>query len=280
MNINSLPSIKETVLMHKLFPHKSKGQHFIYDSKITDRIASLSGDLTNSTIYEVGPGPGGLTRSLLNFGAKKIIAAEKDQRCVEALNKLAISYPQRLEILHDDALTIDENNILPKGSKIISNLPFNISTALFLKWLDKPNHWSSMTLMFQKEVAQRLSSKHGKKSYGRLSVITQWLCNVEILFNVKPGSFIPPPKVTSSVISIIPRNSPLAPASRKFLEKIVGSSFNQRRKMLKSSLKSTGLNSDELLRISGVDPHSRADDISIEEYCALARALKELSENH
>lgn len=269
-----LPPLKEVVARYGLTPQRPRGQHFLFDSNITDRIAAAAGDLSKVVVYEVGPGPGGLTRSLLGAGASKVVAAENDLRCVEALRELVQVFLGRLRVLADDALTLHETSHVPAGSKIVSNLPFNIATALLLKWLQTPRHWVSMTLMFQKEVAERLAASPGGGSYGRLSVMTQWLCETETLFDVAPGSFVPAPKVTSTVVSLVPRAEPVAPARREHLEKILASAFGQRRKMLRTSLKTTGARAEEMLETAGVNPSSRAEEISVTEFCALARAYQ------
>ena len=213
-----LPPLKEVVKRYSLTPQRSRGQHFLFDSNITDRIANTAELSENTIVYEVGPGPGGLTRSLLKRGVKKVIACETDPRCVQALEELVEYYPERLSIVHEDALLIHEKTHIPKGASIVSNLPYNISTALLFKWLQEPNQWSSMTLMFQREVANRLTAQPGGKNYGRISVIVQWLCHVKILFSINPASFVPPPKVVSSLISIKPRKEPLVQANRNYLE--------------------------------------------------------------
>lgn len=269
-----LPPLPEVVARYGLTPQRPRGQHFLFDSNITDRIAAAAGDLRKVVVYEVGPGPGGLTRSLLGAGARKVVAAENDLRCFNALQELVRVFPGRLRVLAEDALVLDESRYVPDGSRIVANLPYNISTPLLLKWLQTPKRWASMTLMFQKEVAERLVAPPGSKTYGRLSVITQWVAEARMLFDVAPGSFVPAPKVTSTVVSIVPRPQPLAPARREHLEKVLASAFGQRRKMLRTSLKTTGFRADALLAEAGVDPEARAEDIGVEAYCALARAYQ------
>ena len=269
-----LPPLKEVVKRYSLTPQRSRGQHFLFDSNITDRIANTAELSENTIVYEVGPGPGGLTRSLLKRGVKKVIACETDPRCVQALEELVEYYPERLSIVHEDALLIHEKTHIPKGASIVSNLPYNISTALLFKWLQEPNQWSSMTLMFQREVANRLTAQPGGKNYGRISVIVQWLCHVKILFSINPASFVPPPKVVSSLISIKPRKEPLVQANRNYLEKVVTLAFGQRRKMIKTSLKLTGINVEEMLERSDISPRLRAEEIDIIGFCSLANALE------
>jgi len=272
-----LSPLKEVVARYGLTPKRSRGQHFLFDSNITGRIAAAAGDLKKVVVYEVGPGPGGLTRALLGAGARKVVAVETDLRCVEALRELVQVSSGRLRVLADNALTLNEARYVPDGSKIVANLPYNISSALLLKWLQTPRRWNSMTLMFQKEVAQRLAASPGGRDYGRLSVITQWVCTTKTLFDVAPGSFVPAPKVTSTVVSVVPRlEGPVAPARREYLEKILASAFGQRRKMLRTSLKTTGVRAEEILEVAGVSPTARAEEISVLEFCSLARAYQDL----
>ena len=258
-----------------LAPQRALGQHFLFDTGITDRIAAAAGDLTNCTAYEVGPGPGGLTRSLLAAGTDRVVAVESDPRCVAALAELADAYPARLEVIVGDALAFDEVGRLPAGTKVVANLPYNISTVLLLKWLDHSRHFASLTLMFQKEVAQRLVAPPATADYGRLSVMTQWACEARRLFDVAAGSFVPRPKVTSSVVALTPRAEPLAPARREDLEQVVAAAFGQRRKMLRTSLKSLGADTAALLAASDIDPAARGETLSVHQFCALARNWRE-----
>ena len=269
-----LPPLREVVARFGLVPQRSRGQHFLFDAGITDKIAAAAGDLSKVVVYEVGPGPGGLTRSLLKAGARKVVAAENDTRCVMALQDLVRDFSGRVRVLPVDALLVDETQYVPTASKIVANLPYNISTQLLLKWLKAPERYIVMVLMFQKEVALRLTGQPGTKDYGRLSVMTQWSCDVKRLFDVAPGSFVPTPKVTSSVVEILPRAEPVAPAKREDLEKVVAAGFGQRRKMLRTSLKTLDVNADELLEISGANPSARAEELSVSEFCALARAYQ------
>ena len=248
----------------------------MFDAAITDRIAAAAGDLRKCVTYEVGPGPGGLTRSLLNAGARKVVAVESDPRCVTALQDLVRASSSRLRLIAMDALAIHEGHYLPTGTKIVANLPYNIGTALLLKWLRETERFASMTLMFQKEVAERLAAAPGNGDYGRLSVVAQWLCEVRQLFDVAPGSFVPAPKVTSTVVSLIPRPVPLAPAKLEHLERVTAAGFGQRRKMLRTSLKTLQVDTDRLLEAAGVNPEARAEEIDVRDFCGLARSYQAL----
>ena len=223
------------------------------------------------TVIEIGPGPGGLTRALLETGARKVLAVEKDSRCVAALRELSASYPGRLEVIEADALGTDVQALTSPPRRVVANLPYNIATPLLLGWLRRITDFDGLTLMFQKEVAGRLVAQPGGKAYGRLSVITQWLAEVRHEFNVSKQVFTPPPKVASSVVSVIPRPAPLAPADWQALETVTAAAFGQRRKMLRSSLKPLGLDLGAL----GIEPTVRAEDLSVEEFCAIARAVHE-----
>ncbi len=225
-------------------------------------------------MIEIGPGPGGLTRALLAEGAPRIVAIERDPRCLAALSELAAAFPGRLELVAGDALTLDPAALCPPPRRIVANLPYNIATALLLRWLDRIGDYASLTLMFQREVALRLAAVPRSPAYGRLSVIVQWLCEVKILFDVPPRAFVPPPKVTSSVVRLMPRAAPLMPAAKPVLERVTAAAFGQRRKMLRSSLKSLGLPVEKLLAAAGIAPTARAEELSVADFCALARALQ------
>lgn len=269
--MKDLPPLRDVIKRFGLGARKSLGQHFLLDLNLCARITRAAGDLTASNIIEIGPGPGGLTRALLDTGAAKIIAVEQDSRCVEALSELREAYPDRLDIIEADALETDVTTLAPAPRWIIANLPYNIATPLLLGWLRRITHFEGLTLMFQKEVADRLAAQPGTKAYGRLSVITQWLCEVRFEFNVSKEAFTPPPKVASSVVSLIPRPTPLAPAEWKSLEAITAQAFGQRRKMLRSSLKHLNLDFAAL----GIDPTARAEELSVKQFCALAAACEE-----
>ena len=241
---------------------------------LTRRIARAAGPLTGVNVIEVGAGPGGLTRALLAEGAPRVFAIERDPRCLAALDELAEAHPERLEIVAGDALDLDLVGLSAPPRKIVANLPYNIATALLLGWLDQIRAFESLTLMFQREVALRLIAAPRTKPYGRLSVMTQWLAEPRILFDVPARAFVPPPKVTSSVVALRPRPRPLAAAEKPALERIAAAAFGQRRKMLRSSLETLGIAVEELLARAGVAPTARAEELGVAEFCALARALE------
>ena len=285
----NLPPLRDVIARHGLAAKKSLGQNFLLDLNLTRRIARAAGaapgaqsatdkPLSGGTFYEVGPGPGGLTRGLLEEGAGKVIAVERDARCLPALADIAAAWPGKLEVIAADALALDETTIWPQGVRVAANLPYNVGTALLIKWLTAENwppRWVSLTLMFQKEVAQRITAKPGSEHYGRLSVLAQWRCTGKILFDVNRGAFVPPPSVTSAIVRLEPREMPLAPAELASLEKITQAAFGQRRKMLRQSLKPLG--GEALLERAGIDPTARPEDLTIEAFAALARALVILS---
>ena len=223
-------------------------------------------------MIEIGPGPGGLTRALLAEGAQHVWAIERDPRCLAALEPLAAAYPGRLTLIDGDALTIDPAARCPPPRRIVANLPYNIATALLLRWLDRVHDYDSLTLMFQREVAERLVAAPRTPAYGRLSVIVQWLCEVRILFDIPARAFTPPPKITSTVVQFTPRAAPLAAAEKAVLERVTAAAFNQRRKMLRQSLKALGVPVKPLLAATGIAPTARAEELSVAEFCALARA--------
>jgi len=282
-----LPPLRDVIAKHGLNARKSLGQHFLFDLNLTGRIARTASqflpppadDLTLGTVIEIGPGPGGLTRALLSAGTGCLVAIEKDHRCVAALAELAEAYPGRLEVRETDALALDAAHIGAAPRRIIANLPYNISTALLLRWLavlaHDPAAFSGFVLMFQREVADRLTARPRSKAYGRLSVITQWLCHVQPLFEVPARAFTPPPKVDSTVVGLRPRSTPLAAADMQTLERVTAAAFGQRRKMLRQSLKSLGADTVALLTATGVPETARAEELEVEEFCALARALAE-----
>jgi 16S rRNA (adenine1518-N6/adenine1519-N6)-dimethyltransferase len=257
----ALPPIREVIRRHDLWAKRSLGQHFLLDLNLTARIARAAGDLSAGSVIEVGPGPGGLTRALLSAGAPAVFAIEKDPRCIAALGELAAGYPGRLFIIEADALGLDLAALAPPPRRIIANLPYNLASPLLVNWLRMIDDLDGLTLMFQKEVADRLTAKPGSAHYGRLSVVTQWRTQPRYEFAVDQRAFTPPPKVTSAVVSLIPRPAPLAPARFEMLERVTAAAFGQRRKMLRGSLKP-------------IDPTRRAEDLSVEDYCALARQLE------
>ena len=267
-----LPSLGEVIRRFGLGARRSLGQNFLLDMNLTRRIARAAGSLSDGTVIEIGPGPGGLTRALLLEGARHVIAIERDARCLPALEELALAFPGRLTVMAGDALEIEPSSLGAPPRKIVANLPYNIATALLLNWLPRITAFAGLTLMFQKEVAKRLAASPRSKDYGRLSVITQWLAEVELLFDVSPKAFVPAPKVTSTVVRLIPRAQPLASCDIKDLERVTAAGFGQRRKMLRQSLKSLGKPA-QLIEAAGVIETARAEELSVEQFCALARAL-------
>ena len=265
----ALPPIRDVIKRYELSAKRSFGQHFLLDLNLTARIARAAGDLSTASVIEVGPGPGGLSRALLSAGARAVFAIEKDPRCVAALGELAATFPGRLTIVEADALGLDLAALAPPPRRIIANLPYNVATPLLIGWLRRIDDFAGLTLMFQKEVVDRLTAMPGSAHYGRLSVITQWLTQPRYEFAVDQRAFTPPPKVTSAVVSLIPRAAPLAPARFELLERVTAAAFGQRRKMLRGSLKRLGLDPAAV----GIDPTRRAEDLSVEDFCALARQL-------
>lgn len=265
----ALPPLREIIKTYGLGAKKSLGQHFLLDTNLTDRIARAAGDLSAKDVVEIGPGPGGLTRSILAQDPASLTVIERDQRCIDALAALQSVYPKTLNILEADAMKVTLSQLSPRPSVIISNLPYNVGTALLIKWLNDLAGIERMILMFQTEVAERIAAAPGTSSYGRLAILTQWLCEARILFNIDKRAFTPPPKVMSSVIEIKPRQSPLAEAEISKLERVTQAAFGQRRKMLRSSLKSLGINPAD----AGINPENRAEQLTIEEFCALARMI-------
>ena len=278
MQIDDLPPLRDVILKYNLEAKKSLGQNFLHDLNLTSKIALLSGSIENSTILEIGAGPGALTRGLLASGAKKVIALERDKRCIPALMDIADYYDGKLEILERDALKFDLNEIKDLGSlKIISNLPYNIGTELLVKWLTPiiwPPKWEDMTLMFQKEVADRIVAIPGTKAYGRLSILTQWRCDANIRMTVSPDAFRPKPKVQSAVVSIKALNTPKFYAKQTILEKLVKAGFGQRRKMIRSSLKSFDVNINTYLQNVDLKPTLRAENLTVSDWCRLAEQIE------
>ncbi|MBV9827347.1 MAG: 16S rRNA (adenine(1518)-N(6)/adenine(1519)-N(6))-dimethyltransferase RsmA [Alphaproteobacteria bacterium] len=272
-----LPPLREVIARHDIAARRSLGQNFILDLNLTGRIARAAGPLDRATVIEIGPGPGGLTRALLAAGARRVVAIERDPRCLEALEEVARHYPGRLELVAGDALETDVASLSPAPRKIIANLPYNIATVLLLRWLAQIDAFESLTLMFQREVAERLVAVPRSPAYGRLSVVTQWLTEPRILFDIPPQAFVPPPKITSTVVGFVPRAKPLAAADRSILEQVTAAAFGQRRKMLRSSLKSLGVNTEALLQETGIAPTARAEELTVVQFCLLATAVARLS---
>jgi len=274
MSVDGLPKLSEVIERHGLAPKKSLGQNFLLDLNLTGKVARAAGNLSGETVIEVGPGPGGLTRALLMAGAGKVIAIERDDRAIAALEEIAATVPGRLEIVSGDALATDFAT-MAGGEKIriVANLPYNIGTELLVRWLTAepwPPYWKSLTLMFQREVAERIVAAPGTDHYGRLGVLAGWRTISRIAFDVPPQAFTPPPKVTSSVVHIEPRETPL-PCDAATLARVTQAAFGQRRKMLRQSVKSLG--GEKLLEKAGIEPTRRAETLSVEEFVRLANAL-------
>jgi 16S rRNA (adenine1518-N6/adenine1519-N6)-dimethyltransferase len=270
---DTLPPLRDVIARHGLLADKSLGQHFLLDLHLTARIARAAGDLSKGTTIEIGPGPGGLTRALLAEGAN-VIAVEKDSRCRGILAEIAAAYPGQLDIVEGDAMKIDVATLGSAPRRIVANLPYNIGTGLLLTWLGNARVFESFTLMFQAEVAARITAPADTGAYGRLSIMSQWLCETELLFQINPKAFTPPPQVQSTVVRLIPRSNP-TPARRETLERVTASAFGQRRKMLRQSLRAVAPNADAegLCRMTGVDPTARAETLSVDKFCALANAV-------
>jgi 16S rRNA (adenine1518-N6/adenine1519-N6)-dimethyltransferase len=274
--MDNLPPLKDIISKYEIRAKKSLGQNFLLDLNLTSKIARYAGNLKHSDVLEIGPGPGGLTRSLLNEGARQVVSIEKDNRCIAALEEIQSLFPGRLKLLKGDALSMNVTQYLTDPIKIIANLPYNIGTELLIRWLNSknwPSFWQSMTLMFQKEVANRIVARPGSKAYGRLSVMSQWRCNTKIAFNIPATAFTPPPKVESAVVHFEALHEPRFPAEVDKLEFVVSKAFNQRRKMLRGALKGHFINVEEGLFSIGVLPTKRAENITVQEYCAMSQIL-------
>lgn len=273
---DTLPPLSEVIASHGLSPRKALGQNFLLDLNLTSRIARRAGDLSKCDILEIGPGPGGLTRALLMEGARKVVAIERDSRCLPALEEISSAYPQRLKLLEGDALEVNPLPFLIPPIRVVANLPYNVGTELLIRWLTPatwPPYWQSLTLMFQKEVAQRIVATPGSKTYGRLSILAQWRCEAKLAFEISPKAFTPPPKVTSAVVHLERLETPRFPADAADLSRTVSLAFGQRRKMLRSSLKSLGKDVAEKIEQAEIDPTTRAEQVNIEEFCRLSRVL-------
>ncbi|CAM3759177.1 16S rRNA (adenine(1518)-N(6)/adenine(1519)-N(6))-dimethyltransferase RsmA [Paracoccus yeei] len=274
--IDGLPPLREVIARHDLRAKKQLGQNFLLDLNLTAKIARAAGDLTGCDVIEVGPGPGGLTRGLLAEGARRVLAIEKDDRALPALAEIAEAYPGRLEVIHGDALEIDPLAHLTPPIRICANLPYNVGTELLIRWLTPPQwppFWESLTLMFQKEVAERIVARPGGKAYGRLAVLAQWRSDAKIVMTLPPEAFVPAPKIHSSVVHLTALPEPRYPADAAVLNRVVAAGFNQRRKMLRASLKGLHPAIEDLLVEAGIAPTARAEEIGLEQFCALARLL-------
>jgi 16S rRNA (adenine1518-N6/adenine1519-N6)-dimethyltransferase len=274
---DGLPPLREVIRRHGLRARKSLGQNFLLDLNLATRIARIAEPLEGATVLEIGAGPGGLTRALLALRVARVIAVERDERAIAALEEIAAHYPGRLDIVAADALDFDPKQRIGGRARIVANLPYNIATALLVTWLSVepwPPWYDCAVLMFQREVAERIVAKRGSKSYGRLSVLAQWRCEARIAFDVNASAFVPPPKVKSSLVRLVPRTVPLA-CDRGLLEQVTQAAFGQRRKMLRQSLRSLGGDTAKLIEAAGLDPTARAEDVSVEEFVLLARIVGE-----
>lgn len=273
---DALPPLRDVIAQHDLAARKSLGQNFLLDLNLTSKIARQAGDLSNMDVLEIGPGPGGLTRGLLMEGARHVLAIEKDRRCLPALEEIAAAYPGRLTIIEGDALEIDPRAHLNGPIHIAANLPYNVGTELLVRWLTPeswPPFWTSMTLMFQREVAHRITAEPGSKAYGRLSLLANWRAESQVVMDLPPEAFSPPPKVHSSVVHFRARSEPAFPAEPKKLERVVAAAFNQRRKMLRAALKSLASDAASRIEAAGLDPTARAEQLSLEDFCKLSQVF-------
>ncbi|MEM1351470.1 MAG: 16S rRNA (adenine(1518)-N(6)/adenine(1519)-N(6))-dimethyltransferase RsmA [Pseudomonadota bacterium] len=274
--LDPLPPLREVIATHGLRARKSMGQNFLLDLNLTAKIARQAGDLESHDILEVGPGPGGLTRGLLAEGARSVLAIEKDARCFPALAEVAAAYPGRLQIVEADALEVEPLQHLRPPIRVVSNLPYNVGTELLVRWLTPaqwPPYWDTLTLMFQREVAERITAGPGTKAYGRLALLVQWRADAKTVMQLPPEAFTPPPKVSSSVVHISALPAPRFPADSAVLNRVVAAAFNQRRKMLRAALKSLSPDAEDRIKTAGIAPTDRAEQISLEGFCALARAF-------
>jgi 16S rRNA (adenine1518-N6/adenine1519-N6)-dimethyltransferase len=274
--LDELPSLARVIAAHGLSARKSLGQNFLLDLNLTAKIARQAGDLTQCDVLEIGPGPGGLTRGLLMEGARHVLAIEKDARCLPALAEIAEAAPGRLTVLNADALGIDPRAHLAPPIRIVANLPYNVGTELLIRWLtppDWPPFWQSLTLMFQREVAERIVARPGSRAYGRLALLAQWRAQARIVMHLPPEAFTPQPKVSSAVVHLTALPAPRYPADPKVLERVVAQAFNQRRKMLRAALRGVAPDIEDRLLAAGIQPTDRAETVGLEQFCALARGL-------
>ena len=274
--IDGLPPLREVIRAHDLVAKRQLGQNFLLDLNLTAKIARMAGDLSACDVLEVGPGPGGLTRGLLAEGARRVLAVEKDARCLPALAEIAAACPGRLTVIHGDALSVDMLAHLTPPIRIVANLPYNIGTELLIRWLTPPVWppvWQSLTLMFQREVAERIVARPGDDAYGRLALLAQWRCDAKIVMSLPPEAFTPAPTVHSAVVHLKALPAPRFAADAAVLGRLTATAFNQRRKMLRSSLKSVAPDIEDHLRAAGIVPTQRAEEISLQAFCALARSL-------
>jgi 16S rRNA (adenine1518-N6/adenine1519-N6)-dimethyltransferase len=277
--IDDLPPLRDVIRRHGLAAKKSLGQNFLLDLNLTARIARAAGPLEDATIIEVGPGPGGLTRALLALGARRVIAVERDERALAALEEISKRYKGRLEIVSGDATTFDPRPLLGgERARIVANLPYNIATPLLIGWLSSepwPPWYDMMVLMFQREVAERIVARENDEAYGRLAVLSNWRAETKILFDISPAAFVPQPKVISSVVRLVPRTAP-EPCDRRALEQVAAAAFGQRRKMLRQSLKSLNADPMRLAAAAGIDTTRRAETVPVSGFVAMARELTDI----
>ncbi|MEJ1992502.1 MAG: 16S rRNA (adenine(1518)-N(6)/adenine(1519)-N(6))-dimethyltransferase RsmA [Maritimibacter sp.] len=274
---DGLPPLRDVIATHDMKAKKALGQNFLLDLNLTAKIARQAGDLSDCDVLEVGPGPGGLTRGLLAEGARRVLAIEKDSRALGPLSEISAHYPGRLEVMNADALEVDARAHLTPPIRVVANLPYNVGTELLVRWLtpaDWPPYWQSLTLMFQKEVAQRIVAQPGSKAYGRLAILAQWRCDVRIVMELPPEAFTPPPKIHSAVVHLTALPEPRFPADAAMLQKLTATAFQQRRKMLRASLKGLHPEIGTVLESVGIKPTSRAEEVSVEGFCALSQALQ------
>ncbi|MEK6204125.1 MAG: 16S rRNA (adenine(1518)-N(6)/adenine(1519)-N(6))-dimethyltransferase RsmA [Amylibacter sp.] len=274
LTTDGLPPLREVIATHELRAQKSLGQNFLLDLNLTSKIARQAGDLSNCDVLEIGPGPGGLTRALLSEGARRVVAIERDQRCLPALAQISDHYDGRLNVILSDALVFNPSEHLNQPIKIVANLPYNIGTELLVRWLTPktwPPYWDSLTLMFQREVAQRIVAKPGSKTYGRLSILAGWRSDAKIVMDLPPQAFTPAPKVSSAVVHITKCSKPKFDCDAKVLERVVAAAFGQRRKMLRASLKNMAPDIKDRLRSVGIPPTERAEQLTIQQFCELSK---------
>ncbi len=277
LSIDGLPPLREVINTHDLLAKKALGQNFLLDLNLTSKIARQAGDLKNSDVLEVGPGPGGLTRALLHQGARRVVAIEQDKRFLPALAEVSEHHGGKLEVLHGDALSIDPLAAMNAPVRIVSNLPYNVGTELLTRWLtplEWPPLWQSLTLLFQKEVAQRIVAQPRTKAYGRLSILAQWRCNAKIIMEIPPAAFTPSPRVTSALVHLERLEKPRFKADAKTLTWVVAQAFGQRRKMLRSSLKGIATDLEDQLLAAEINPTQRAEEIELEQFCMLSELIR------
>lgn len=276
MTGDGLPPLREVIAKYDLAARRALGQNFLLDLNLTGKIARAAGELGAGTVIEIGPGPGGLTRALLSHGAREVIAIERDTRCLGALAEIAAAYPGRLTVIEGDALAVDCARLGAAPRRIVANLPYNIATPLIIKWLQQGAAFASLTVMVQKEVADRMAAAPRSKDYGRLSVLAQFLSRPRRLFDLPPRAFVPAPKVTSTVIELLPLPEPAFPARLADLERVTQAAFGQRRKMLRQSLRSLGGDTEALMAEAEITPTARAEELTVAQFAALARALEKM----